>query len=246
MGSYDAFAPWFDAWQGAFGGAYDALILDRVLAALRTHAPAARSVADLGVGTGDLVIALARAGYRVVGVDRSAPMLAVARRKAAAAGLGASPVFVQQDLRTLALAAPVDAAVCVYTVVNQLVGDGDLAAAFRAVHAALAPGGAFLFEVNLPACYARYWSGAETVRAGAATVTREHRTVPGTPILEAHVTIRHDGAVTRDTIAQRPYAPDEIAAALAGAAWTHVDSETFNPFEPAGEPMKALWTTRRA
>src|SRR5262245_58319254 len=62
---YDAFAPHFDAWQRAFGGAYDDLILPRVLAALARHPRPVCRVVDLGIGTGDLVVALARAGYAV-------------------------------------------------------------------------------------------------------------------------------------------------------------------------------------
>ena len=95
---YDVFARHFDAWQQAFGGPYDDLILPRVLAALARHAPPVRRVADLGIGTGDLVVALARAGYAVVGVDRSPAMLAVARAKVAAASPppAAAPVLVQQ------------------------------------------------------------------------------------------------------------------------------------------------------
>ena len=41
MGAYDEFAPYFDAWQDAFGGAYDALVLPRVTALLDRHAPGA-------------------------------------------------------------------------------------------------------------------------------------------------------------------------------------------------------------
>jgi hypothetical protein len=50
--SYDQFAPHFDAWQRAFGGAYDDLILPRLLAALGRHPRPVRRVADLGIGTG--------------------------------------------------------------------------------------------------------------------------------------------------------------------------------------------------
>src|SRR5262245_66350857 len=77
--AYDRFAPHFDAWQRAFGGAYDALVLPRVLAALARHQQPIRRVVDLGIGTGDLVIALARAGYEVTGVDRPQPTLDQAR-----------------------------------------------------------------------------------------------------------------------------------------------------------------------
>ena len=59
-------------------------MLPRILTALSRQAPPVRRVVDLGIGTGDLVIALARAGYVVIGVDRSSAMLEVARVKLAA------------------------------------------------------------------------------------------------------------------------------------------------------------------
>jgi SAM-dependent methyltransferase len=242
--SYGAFARHFDAWQEAFGGPYDDLILPRVLAALARHAPSGRRVADLGTGTGDLVVALARAGYAVVGVDRSPAMLAIARAKVDAAALPSpAPVLVRQDLRALALAAPVDAAVCVYTVMNQLTEDGDLVRALASVHGALEPGGLFLFELNLPEAYARLWTGTETVTLPGAVVTREHRRVAGTPCLEADVTIRRaDGAVARDRIRQRPYGDPEVAEALRRTGFTLAGVERYDPFAGSGVPTKALWS----
>jgi SAM-dependent methyltransferase len=243
--SYDQFAPHFDAWQRAFGGAYDDLILPRLLAALGRHPRPLRRVADLGIGTGDLVVALARAGYEVIGVDRSAPMLAVAAEKIAAAGLTPPPVLLRQDLRALRLDPAVDAAICVYTVMNQLTDDGDLARALDAVRDALAPGGLFLFELNLPEAYDRHWSGVETMTLPDAVVRREHHRIG--PLVEALVTIeRADGATVRDHIAQRPYDDATMAAALAVAGYDVAGVERFNPFEPAAAALKALWAVCRS
>lgn len=242
--SYDEFAPHFDAWQAAFGGSYDALILPRVLQALGRWAPEAARVVDLGIGTGDLVLALARRGLDVIGVDRSLPMLDVARAKLAAATLPRPPRLVAQDLRALDLGAPCDAAVCVYTVMNQLTGDGDLAAACAAVRRNLVPGGLFLFELNLPAAYARWWRGTDTQRLGDVAVTRVHRAIPGTPCLEAVVTIRRGTEVRHDRIAQRPFADEEIGAALAGAGLVPLGHETYDPFGGTAA-SKALWAAQR-
>src|SRR5262245_10245619 len=248
--SYDAFAPHFDAWQRAFGAPYDTLILRRVLDALARHAPDARRVADLGAGTGELVVALAARGYGVVAVDRSAPMLAVARAKAEAASLTTLPEFVEQDLRVLRLERPVDVALCVYTVINQLTEDGDLARALAAVREALVPAGLFVFELNLPASYARYWSGTETTALGDAVVVRQHRRLPRSPVIEARVTIRrHDadgGETVTDRILQRPFDDHEVEAALAGAGLALLERTAFNPFAPAEPPVKALWCARRS
>jgi SAM-dependent methyltransferase len=243
--AYDRFAPHFDAWQRAFGSTYDELVLPWLQSALGRHARPVRRVVDLGIGTGDLVVALARAGYAVIGVDRSSAMLEVARAKIAAAALAVPPLLLQQDLRALRLPAAVDAAICVYTVVNQLTDDGDLARALAAVRDALVPGGLFLFELNLPAAYERYWSGTESITLPDAVVVREHHRTAG--IVEALVTIRHaDGITVRDRIAQRPYDDDEVLHALAAAGFGTAAVERFNPFEREGSPVKALWSAQRA
>src|SRR5687767_3887443 len=51
------------------------------------HCPVPGRLLDLGCGTGRLLVPLAGKGYRAVGVDLSHEMLAVAREKAAAAGV---------------------------------------------------------------------------------------------------------------------------------------------------------------
>jgi SAM-dependent methyltransferase len=247
VASYDQFAPYFDAWQEDFGGPYDDLILPRLLALLERHAPAARRVADLGIGTGDLVIALARRGLAVVGVDVSRPMLAVARDKIAAAGLPTPPVLVEQDIRALTLDVPLDAVFCVYTVVNQLVEAGDLDRLLGSVARALAPGGLFVFEVNLPAAYDRFWRGDDVALAGPARIHRSHRAHPGTRVIEAQVTIEAaDGSVRHDRILQRPYADAEIRAALGRGPWTVLACDPFDPFGVSEEPTKALGAVQRA
>jgi len=244
MRSYDAFAPYFDAWQRAFGGPYDDLILPRLERALGRFAPEARRVVDLGIGTGDLVIALARRGYDVVGVDVSPAMLAVAREKIAAAGLARLPALLECDIRELRLVPPADVAVCVYTVVNQLTADGDLDRSFGAVRRSLVAGGLFVFEVNLPAAYALLWSGDDEVAASGARIRRRHRTIPERALIEADVTIEAaDGAVTRDRIRQRPWSDGEIARALGEAGFAVVAREPFDPFG-GEEATKELWLAR--
>src|SRR5438445_585099 len=85
-----------------FAWAFDLVVPDasaarvRRLAALLRAAgvrPPAR-ILDAGCGTGHYAPALARRGYRVVGVDRSARLLADARAKGAGTGL----VFARADL----------------------------------------------------------------------------------------------------------------------------------------------------
>src|SRR5512143_2981956 len=61
--------------------------------AQRTGGP----VLELGCGTGRLLVALAKAGYAVTGVDVSAEMLRVARAEADAAGVAGQITLIRGD-----------------------------------------------------------------------------------------------------------------------------------------------------
>jgi SAM-dependent methyltransferase len=252
---YHHFAAHFDAWQDTFGAQYHQIILGRILRVLTHHdgpdGPASRPrrLADLGSGTGGLACALATHGYVVTGVDRSEAMVALARRKADTLSLLHPPEFLAQDIRTLQLARPVDAAVCVYTVINHLTDPADLDRALSAIFRSLVPGGLFLFELNLPACYERYWSTSEIVHLDGVDVIRDHRWIRGTPRLEAQITIRRLGSggweETYDRIEQRIYSDGEVEMALASAGFSLLEREVYNPFEPQRVPVKGLWSARR-
>jgi ubiquinone/menaquinone biosynthesis C-methylase UbiE len=77
----------------------------------------ARSVADVGTGTGRAAIGLAAAGATVIGLDASAEMLEVARERASAAGVAVR--FEVGDAHALPLGdRSVDAAVCLRVIMH--------------------------------------------------------------------------------------------------------------------------------
>ena len=94
-----AMAEQFDAMR--FGGPIGRLIAadqEAVIAAFLDPLPG-RTILDVGTGTGRAVIALAKRGGIVTGVDASAEMLAMARRRAADAHVSA--VFAEGDAHRL-------------------------------------------------------------------------------------------------------------------------------------------------
>ncbi len=113
---------------------------DRGMAAL-APVPGER-VLDVGCGCGDTSLALARRvapGGSVLGVDISAPMLAVARKAAEAAD--ANVQFVELDAQTARFDTPFDAAFSRFGVMFF----NDPTAAFTNIRAALRPGGRLAF-----------------------------------------------------------------------------------------------------
>lgn len=109
------------------------------------HVP--QSIIDLGCGTGNLTIPLAKRGYQLTGVDLSAAMLAIAEQKARDAGLEI-PLFMA-DLGKFQLPGKeFDTAISGCDVLNYLTTQEELQRAFQAVYRLLVPGGLWLFDLN--------------------------------------------------------------------------------------------------
>lgn len=168
---YTDYAPIYDAiGQGAFAEE----LVGHILAA---GAPPPHHALDLACGTGAATLALAAAGAVVVGVDRSPPMLDIARARARDRGL--SITFVEADLRwlpiqdgqspagppsTLSLPpAAFDLITCLYDSLNYLTGDHDLALALECAGRLLRPGGRLIFDLNTEHEFATWGDGSDQV-----------------------------------------------------------------------------------
>lgn len=119
---------------------------DFTIALLREHGTSSGRVADLGCGTGEMTIRLAKAGYRMYGIDYSEDMLAAAAQKAA--DERTSVQWIHQDLRELDGLQQLDAAVSYFDVMNYITEPKDLENVFARIASALKPGGSFLFDVH--------------------------------------------------------------------------------------------------
>lgn len=105
----------------------------------------ARSVLDVGCGTGTFACMLAGRGVEVVGIDPALASLEVARRKPAADRVR----WIHGDATTLP-ALQVDAAFMTGNVAQVFVTDESWTATLRDIHAALRPGGSLVFETRVP------------------------------------------------------------------------------------------------
>jgi SAM-dependent methyltransferase len=117
-----------------------------LLALLARYGVNGGRVVDLGCGSGAWARTLTDAGYDVLGVDYSAAMIALARKRAPKAKFRHAS-YLDADLP------PCDAVTSVGECFNYLFDrddDAPLERLFRRVHAALRPGGVFLFDVIGP------------------------------------------------------------------------------------------------
>lgn len=118
----------------------------------------ARSVLDVGCGTGTFALMLAARGLEVVGVDPAEASLDVARAKP-----GADSVrWVHGDATTLE-DVRVDVATMTGNVAQVFVTDEEWAATLDALHGVLTPGGHLVFETRRPEREAwREWTREQT------------------------------------------------------------------------------------
>jgi SAM-dependent methyltransferase len=116
--------------------------------------PAARTILDLGCGTGRHDLLLAAKGYEVTGVDMSEEMLAVANSQLPSVSSHPSSLnlklssvnFLQGDIRTVRLNKTFDVVVSLFHVMSYQTTNEDLSAAFATAKAHLKPDGIFIFD----------------------------------------------------------------------------------------------------
>jgi ubiquinone/menaquinone biosynthesis C-methylase UbiE len=139
---WDEYAPFYD-WENARTlGRRDVPFWRTV--ALNAGGP----VLELGCGTGRVSLPLGRAGVTLVGIDRSASMLARARRRVRRTRTGQPVSLVRGDIRQLPFpAASFPLVIAPYGILQSLLRERDLAETLKAVHRVLQPGGTFGVEL---------------------------------------------------------------------------------------------------
>ncbi len=135
-GAYGEFAKFYDQVMGDRSP-----LIERVRGYVEHYLPAAESLLELGCGTGAVLAGLAPA-LRVTGVDLSPEMLASAVRNVATASL------VEADITTFSLGTRFDVVICVFDTLNHVPTFDSWRKVFGQVHAHLADGGLFVFDVN--------------------------------------------------------------------------------------------------
>ena len=101
---------------------------------------------DVGVGSGRVAVPLAMAGHQISGIDVSQPMLALARQRAAAAGMGDRLSLVQADAATVTLAERFGLAYFSLNTFSHLLTPPTQLAALANVRRHLRPGGRVLID----------------------------------------------------------------------------------------------------
>jgi SAM-dependent methyltransferase len=115
--------------------------VDRVRAYIGKHRPDARSLLELGCGTGALLSGLA-AELSVTGIDRSPEMLSIAARTVPGARL------IQGDMTAFTVPDRFDVVMCMFDTLNHVTTLDGWLRVFQSAHEHLSDGGLFIFDVN--------------------------------------------------------------------------------------------------
>jgi SAM-dependent methyltransferase len=204
----------------------------------------ARSVLDVGCGTGTLAVLLAGRGVHVVAVDPAAASLDVARRKPH----GDQVLWVLGDVTALP-PLRVDLATMTGNVAQVFLTDDGWSAALTAVHAALRPDGRLVFESRRPEREAwRAWTREQTFTrvvvpaSGAVETWQEVTDVRGALVSFRTTFVFEDGVVTSDSTL-RFRTREELGDSLAAAGFA-VDDVRDAPDRPGREFVVLARRTR--
>jgi SAM-dependent methyltransferase len=120
---------------------------DLIEAAIAKYAPQRpQTLLDVGCGTGQHSIELARRGFRVTGVDLSESMLRHAAENAAVLEEARRPQWVHGDARNFEAGGPYDIGIMMFAVIGYLTANEDVLSGLRTIRRHLAPGALFICD----------------------------------------------------------------------------------------------------
>jgi len=137
-----------DFYDELYEGKNYAAEADYVDGLIQKYVPGARSLLDLGCGTGRHAVAFTEKGYGVVGVDRSPEMIGKAHGHwdHESPDIRERLTFQHGDIRDLRLGRHFDAVVALFHVVSYQISNDDLLAAFATAKTHLRENGIFIFD----------------------------------------------------------------------------------------------------
>jgi len=205
-------------------------------------------VLDVGCGTGRLLLDYLGLGIDIDGVDNSAEMLAICRRKAARDGL--APTLYEQPMEDLDLPRRYATIVVPSSSFQLVIDPADAVAALAGLRRHLEPGGTLampFIAMDAP----REEHSVREARLEDGSIVRRTASAVYDPVTRLESTddlyeLLREGAVVRSERHQRPqatrgYSPDQVSELLDEAGFDEVEWCSNFTREPA-QPGDAVFT----
>ena len=211
---------------------------------IRRHAPLAKTVMEIGCGTGAHAVELAKLGFDVEGVDISDGMLesAQTRRGALSNDLASMISFSYGDARSVRLDKTFDVVISLFHVMSYQTSNEDLLAAFGTAWEHLEDGGVFIFDCWYGPAVLRQWPQAAEKNLEDDSTKVFRRATPGMHPNENIVDVNYVVDVTdkltgatetlRETHRMRYLFKPEVELALSAAGFELLDSRAWMSAEP--------------
>ena len=219
--------------------------IDGVLA-LAEACPGAR-VLDLCCGPGRHSLELARRGFAVTGVDRTAAYLEQAREAANAEGLAIE--FVQADAREYSRPAAFDLVTNLYTSFGYFDDPADDGKVARNIAQSLRPGGRLVMELMGKEVLARIFQPRGWSRRDDVIMLEERELCNDWSWIRNRWTLIQNGKMVERELAHRIYSAAELKALLRDSGFAEVrayGSLTGDPYDHVADKLVVVGSTSQA
>ena len=213
---------------------------------LKEHGLAEGRICELGCGTGIMTEKFAKAGYQMIGLDKSVDMLALARQKQEETK--SDILYLNQDMKEMELDKSVDACISVCDSMNYLLQEEGMSALFERVKKYLTPGGLFIFDLKTVYCYRNVIGNQTWVEQDEeVSYIWENFFYEDQDINEYMLTIfrkQPDSNLyerMEEAHYQRAYSPERLKSLLAEAGLTLVDSFDEDMENPIRENSERIY-----
>mgnify|MGYP000371382035 CR=1 FL=1 len=195
-------------------------------------------VLDMPCGPGRHSLELARRGFVVTGVDRTAAFLEEAKRRAAAEGL--SVEFVCDDMRRFRRPKAFDVAVNLFTSFGYFDDQAEDRKVLENFFVSLRPGGKLLVDVKGKEVLARDFRPRDWIEQDGALFLEEREILAGWSKVRTRWIVVRNGKQEEFTLTLRLYSGAELAALLREVGFAEV--EVFGSLEgiPYDQEAKRL------
>jgi len=178
-------------------------------------------VLDLCCGVGRHSLELARRGFRVTGVDRTASYLQEARSRAAEEGLEVE--FVQEDMRAFVRPGAFDAVINCFTSFGYFESDEDELRVLADAHLSLRPSGVLLMEMMGKEILARVFSERGWREEDGMLILEDRKLAPDWSTIHNRWIIIREGERREVRLTVRQYSAAELCSLLREAGFYKVD-----------------------